>query len=196
MISIERDASGRVYQIWKQNQMNSCGVASIWMARGIARQKSFGEDEWELAQTVYRSAVDNALAPLGVPASSGPMTLDPRAFQKNQASMASTIANFGFYAGQLARALRAEGLKVVHVGYNGQAHPIKADMISISKPAIALVCWNGGGGHFVVAGRATGHKVTFLDPWDGHINEQPNNGRYLAHYNNQGWIGEILYLSV
>ena len=84
MINIEHDSSGRVYEIWKQNQMNSCGVASVWMARGIARQMSIAEDEWTLAQKVYRSAVGNALAPLGVASSSGPMTLDPRAFRVDQ----------------------------------------------------------------------------------------------------------------
>lgn len=195
MINIEHDSSGRVYEIWKQNQMNSCGVASVWMARGIARQMSIAEDEWTLAQKVYRSAVGNALAPLGVASSSGPMSLDPRAFRVDQSSMASTIANFGFYAGQLARALRAEGLRVVHIGFDGHRHPIQANLISLSKPAIALVYWNHGGGHFVVAGRATRQRVTFLDPWDGHINEQPNSGRYFSHYSAQGPIGEILYLS-
>ncbi|MBP8287049.1 MAG: hypothetical protein KAX57_09440 [Rhodoferax sp.] len=49
MINVERDGSGRTYQIWKQNQMNSCGIACMWMARGIARQTSFSEEEWGLA---------------------------------------------------------------------------------------------------------------------------------------------------
>ncbi|HQQ78294.1 MAG TPA: hypothetical protein PLB01_13150 [Thermoanaerobaculia bacterium] len=196
MISVERDSSGRTYQIWKQDQLNSCGVASAWMARGIVMQMSLNEDEWSLAQRIYRQAVDNALAPLGVPSSSGPMSLNPGSFANNQSSMASTIANFGFYAAQLAHALRAQGLKVEHVGFNGQPRIVTASKISISKPAIALVCWNGGGGHFVVVGRATQSLISFLDPWDGRVNEQPNNGRYRARYNNQGYIGEILYLSI
>ncbi len=195
MISIERDSSGRTYQIWKQDQMNSCGIASAWMARGIVKQMSLNEDEWGLAQRVYRLAIDNALAPLGVPSSSGPMSLDPRAFPKNQSSMASTIANFGFYAGQLGHALKAQGLKVEHIGFNGQPRVVTASKISISKPAIVLVCWTGGGGHFLVVGRATQSAISFLDPWDGRVNEQANNGHYRARYNNQGFIGEILYLS-
>ena len=52
MINIETDSHGRTYQIWKQDQMNSCGVASVWMARGIALQMSFAEEEWGLAQRV------------------------------------------------------------------------------------------------------------------------------------------------
>lgn len=195
MISIERDSSGRTYQIWKQNQMNSCGVACAWMARGIAKRMSFNEDEWSLAQSLYRAAVENALAPLGVSASSGPMSLDPRAFPTNQNTMASTIANFGFYAAQLARALRGEGLTVEYVADNGQPRIIVHSKIAIDKPAIALVLWNGGGGHFVVVGRCTAGAVSFLDPWNGHVNEQVNNGRYVAPYGDRGVIGEILYIS-
>jgi len=194
MITIERDSHGRTYQIWKQNQMNSCGVAAAWMARGIARQMSFAEEEWDLAQRLYRNAVNNALAPLGV-AASGPMCLNPRSFPRDQSSMASTVANFGFYADQLARALRAEHLRVEYVGGTGQAHRIQAHKIAINKPAIVLVYWNRVGGHFVVVGRCTHHAVSFLDPWDGHVNEQFNNGCYNAPYNNQGKIGEVLYVS-
>src|SRR5438309_7381519 len=168
MINIETDSHGRTYQIWKQDQMNSCGVASAWMARGIAKQMSFAEEEWEMAQRVYRLAVDNALAPLGVSAS-GPMCLDPRAFRNDQSSMASTLANAGFFAAQLATALRGEALQVEHVPLNGLARRIIADKIAINKPAIALIYWNGGGGHFVVVGRCTQAAISFLDPWDGHI---------------------------
>lgn len=195
MISIERDSHGRTYQIWKQNQMNSCGVASVWMARGIARQMSFAEDEWDLAQRVYRNAVNNALAPLGVSAG-GPMSLDPSAFPQDQSSMASTIANFGFFARQLATALSAEGLRAEHLGLtaNRTARTIEPHKIAINKPAIALVYWNGGGGHFVVVGRCTHAAVSYLDPWVGHVNEHRNNGEYVASYN-RGRIGEIIYIS-
>lgn len=176
--------------------MNSCGVASAWMARGIARRMSFAEEEWDLAQRVYRSAVQNALAPLGVSAA-GPMSLDPRAFPRDQSTMASTIANFGFFAAQLANALRAEGLRVEHLGINATrtARTVEANKIAIDKPAIVLVYWNGGGGHFIVVGRCTSNAVSFLDPWDGRVNEQRNDGRYNARYNNQGLIGEVIYIS-
>ncbi len=194
MINIEHDSHGRTYQIWKQDQMNSCGVASAWMARGIARQMSFAEEEWDLAQRLYRNAVNNALAPLGV-SPSGPMCLNPSSVPRDQSSMASTIANFGFYAGQLAAALRAEQLRVEHVGSTGHAHRIQAHKIAIDRPGIVLVFWTGGGGHFVVVGRCTPHAVSYLDPWDGHVNEQYNTGRYTAPYGGEGIIGEILYIS-
>jgi len=156
MIYIERDSSGRTYQIWKQEQLNSCGVASAWMARGIAWQMSLNEGEWDLAQQIYCDAINNGLAQLCAKSSSGPMSLNPSAFPQNQSSMESTIANFGFYGAQLAKALRTEGLKVEHVGFNGLYHAVDSAKISVSKPAIALVYWdNNGGGHFVVVGRAT-----------------------------------------
>jgi len=196
MIYIERDSSGRTYQIWKQEQLNSCGVASAWMARGIAWQMSLNESEWDLAQQIYCDAINNGLAQLCAKSSSGPMSLNPGAYPQDQSSMESTIANFGFYGAQLAKALRTEGLKVEHVGFNGQYHAVDSAKISVSKPAIALVYWdNNGGGHFVVVGRATHAAVSFLDPWDGHVNEQPNSSRYRARYGSQGSVGEIIYLS-
>jgi hypothetical protein len=163
------------------------------MARGIARRMSFAEDEWALAQRVYRAAVNNALAPLGIGAS-GPMCLNPAAFRNDQSSMASTIANFGFYAAQLARAIRAEGLHADHLPSPGRPRQVASHRIAIDRPAIALVYWDGGGGHFVVVGRATPGQISFLDPWDGHINEQPNNGRYSARYGGRGQIGELIYM--
>jgi hypothetical protein len=193
MINIETDSHGRTYEIWKQDQMNSCGVASAWMARGIARQMSFMEEEWDMAQRLYRAAINNALAPLGVSAA-GPMSLDPRAFPSDQSSMASTIANFGFYAGQLATAMRAEGLHAEHVSNNNNPLRIVPDKIAINKPAIALVYWNPSGGHFIVVGRCTHSAVSFLDPWNGRVNEEPNDGRYRAQYGGRGIVGEVIYL--
>lgn len=197
MINIETDSHGRTYQIWKQDQMNSCGIASAWMARGIARRMSFAEEEWDLAQRMYRTAVGNALAPLGVPSGSGPMSLDPRAFPQDQSSMASTLARFGFFATQLANALTAEGLRVEHLGLraDGNARTIQPHKIAIDRPAIVLVYWNGGGGHFVVVGRCTSRAISFLDPWDGHVNEQGNDGVYNPNYSNIGLIGEVIYIS-
>ena len=196
MINIETDSHGRTYQIWKQDQMSSCRVAAAWMARGIAKQMSFAEEEWDMAQRVYRNAVGNALAPLGVSAA-GPMTLNPSSFAQDQRSMASTIANVGFRASQLATALRGERLTVEHLGLNATrtARTIEPHKIAINKPAIALVYWNrGGGAHFVVVGRCTRAAVSYLDPWTGRVNEQRNDGEYLASYN-QGRVGEIIYIS-
>ena len=56
-VSLATDSEGNTYQIWAQRQANSCAVASIWMARGIARQMSIDESEWELAHRMYYAAV-------------------------------------------------------------------------------------------------------------------------------------------
>lgn len=45
MIRLERDSHGRTCQICQQHQSESREVASVWMARGIARQMSFAEEE-------------------------------------------------------------------------------------------------------------------------------------------------------
>ena len=193
MISIERDGSGRTYQIWKQNQMNSCGIACMWMARGIARQTSFAEEEWNLAVRLFGAAVGSTTARLGVSAT-GPMSLNPRAFSNDQSSMAAAVANFGFNGNQLAAALRVDGLRVETNGLDG-SH-ITAHKIAYNRPGIALVLWSPGpGGHFVVVGRCTHRAVSFLDPWDGHINEQYNNGQYTAPYGRSGQIAFVLNIS-
>ena len=195
MISIEHDGSGRTYQIWKQNQMNSCGVACMWMARGIARQTSFAEDEWNLAVRLFGAAVGSAAARLGV-SPTGPMSLNPRAFSNNQGSMAAAVANFGFYSDQLAAALRADGLRVDTNGLDRNGKII-ANNIAYNRPGIALLQWSppGRGGHFVVVGRCTQRSASFLDPWDGHANEQYNTGQYTAPYGGSGQIVSVLNVS-
>jgi hypothetical protein len=197
MINIERDSHGRTYQIWKQDQASSCGVASIWMARGIARQTSFAEEEWDLAQRVYSGAVASALGAVQRP-SSGPMTLNPAAFSPenpNQSSMGHTFTNFGLFMGQVATALRNEGLRAESTSLRGNPPRIDDHKISLTTPAIVLVSWDGTGGHFVAVGRCTRHQVSFLDPWDGRVNEQPNNGEYTARYGDHGTIVAIVYVS-
>lgn len=194
MINLEQDSHGRTYQIWQQQQANSCGVASIWMARGIARQLSFGEEEWDLAVRVFQGAVGGALAALGASAS-GPVTFNPDSYDANQATMANTFASFGLYCGQVATALRNEGLRAELTSLTGTPPKIQHDKIAFNKPAIVLVAWDTRGGHFVVVGRCTQNEVSFLDPWNGHVNQQRNDGRYRAPYGGQGSIANIIYIS-
>jgi hypothetical protein len=182
MINIETGVGGRVYQIWQQQQSASCGVACAWMARGIARQMSFAEEEWDLARRIYLGAVNTALG-AAVVAPSAPMTFDPSSNATDQSTMGGTFSNFGLLYTQLAAALRNEGLKVNVQHRNGAPVSVVANSIAYNKPAISFVKWTGPGAHFVVVGRCVPHHVTFLDPWTGHINEQPNNGRYRAPYN-------------
>lgn len=194
MINIERDSHGRTYQIWKQDQASSCGVASIWMARGIARSASFNEEEWTLAQRIYSGAVASALGEVHAPPS-GPMSLNPRRFPSDQSSMGSTFTNFGLFARQVAAGLRNEGLRADHTSLIGNPPKIDHNKISLTKPAIVLIQWNGSGGHFVVVGRCTARQVSFLDPWDGRVNEQVNDGFYESNYGRAGPIATIIYVS-
>ena len=193
MINIETGIGGRVYQIWQQQQQSSCGVASAWMARGIARQMSFAEEEFELARRIYLGAVNTSLG-AAASAPTAPMSFDPNSQGNNQNSMGATFANFGLFYGQLATALRNEGLKVEVQHNDGAQIAVVANKIAYNKPAISFVKWNGPGAHFVVVGRCVPSRVTFLDPWTGHINEQPNDGRYRATYNT-GNVLVNLYIS-
>src|SRR5262249_40184219 len=152
----------RVYQIWQQQQAASCGVASAWMARGIARQMSFAEEEWDLAQRVYGGAISIALAHQRS-GPSAPMTLDPSAHANNQNSFGNTFSQAGMSTRQLAIALRHEGLQVEHYANNGNPIVVIPDKIAYNKPGIAFVQWSGvnGGAHFVVIGRAVPRNISF-----------------------------------
>lgn len=202
MINIETDRHGRTYQIWQQQQMSTCGVAAAWMARGILRQMSFAEDEWALAQRIYLTAVQNALAPLGHATTAGPMTMSPVGETGDQSSFQSTFTGGGgLYARQLAQAMRSEGFAVEHRALandapEGSSLTVQHWKIAWNRPAIAMIYWRGGGGHFVVVGRCTRRDVTYLDPADGHVNELDNDGLYCANYGDVGNVGEILYLSI
>jgi hypothetical protein len=193
MINIETGVGGRVYQIWQQQQENSCGVACAWMARGIARQMTFAEEEFELARRIYLGAVNTSLsAALSTP--TAPMTFAPHANPNNQSTMGGTFGNFGLFYGQLATALRNDGLRVDVQQNNGARVTVIPNRIAYNKPAISLVYWDGPGAHFVVVGRCVPNHVTFLDPWTGHINEQANDGRFRASYNS-GVLMFNLYIS-
>lgn len=192
MISIERDTHGRTYQIWQQQQANSCGIASCWMARSIALQMSFAQEEWDYAVRTFASAVGGALGNSGLNPEA-PMTLAD--VSTDDGGLAAGMSSFGFYGAQLATALRAEGLTVEDTFNNNNAMRIAHNKISLVKPAICLVNWTDGpGGHFIVVGRATSREVTFLDPWDGHANQQSNDGTYVANYGRTGICVEILYV--
>ncbi|MEP0191017.1 MAG: hypothetical protein ABJP70_10365 [Erythrobacter sp.] len=189
MISIETGAGGRTYQIWKQQQASSCGVASCWMARGIARQMSFAETEWQLAVRIFQGAVNTSLAAAQtVPG--GPMTVDPRAYpnateQQITSDFSTLVSVGGLTDSEVGRALRNEGLRTQTLATNDTSKPCKVvhNKIAADKPAISLVDLEPIGNapgilHFVVVGRCTRNHVTFLDPWTGRVTENRNNGRF------------------
>gem|GEM_PF-2651021 len=203
MINIETGAGGRVYQIWKQQQASSCGVASCWMARGIARQMSFAENEWDLAVRMFSGAVNSSLAAANsIPG--GPMTVDARGYPNaTEAQITSDFSTLisvgGLTDSELGRALQNEGLTAQTRSNGGQPCRIIHDRIAVDKPAISHIVWPSvanapGGGHYVVVGRCTRRHVTFLDPWTGHVMENPNNGRFRGGSGN-GTIVANIYVS-
>lgn len=194
MINIETDQFGRTYQIWQQYQMSSCAIASCWMARGIVKQQSFAEEEWEMAVRIFAASVANGVRSWGVDPN-GPVCIDPTGQPSDQSSMASTLSNFGLLGTQIAGVMRGEGFQVVHRPDNGSVRTVNGNRIAYNKPAILGVRWTGGGGHAVVVGRCTAAHVTILDPWDGHHIVVSNNGHYRPRYGGHGVIREVVYIS-
>lgn len=190
-VSLATDSEGNTYQIWAQRQANSCAVASIWMARGIARQMSIDESEWELAHRMYYAAVAGMSVEGGPPPPGAPMTLDPDSYDVNQSSMENTFASTGVYASQVADMLRHEGFNVRHM----RARSVLGNWLTPTRPCIILVGWYNramqrNGGHFIVAAAQTRHRrIVYLDPWGGVLREVRNNGRYPQ----TGIVEEAIY---
>lgn len=187
-VSIETDSDNTSFEVWKQEQASSCGVASIWMARGLVKEICLEEGEWELARRVYYGAVRGMMAAAG--GDRFPVCYNPAAFQNNQTSMGATFANFGLFSSQVATGLQSEGLHANVIA----ATTINTLNLGPRKAAIAFVRWRpaNSGAHFVCAARqASNGKIVFLDPWDGKVNEQFNNGVYNARY---GGVGDIAFV--
>jgi hypothetical protein len=200
-IVYQQDSKKNTYQIWAQEQANSCAVAAIWMARCQARQMTFAETEWDLAWRLYQHAVVGIPWALSSSASAptGPMSIDPRAYTASQSSFYNMFGSFGTFAAQVAKVLRSEGLKVTHLPNSGTAQSLNVAKLSQRSPAIVLVGWyatqNGRqtrtGGHFVVAAEHINNQIVYLDPWGGNLYELANNARYRA----PGLIEEVIYLA-
>ena len=192
-ISLQDDSDGNTYQIWAQRQAMSCSVASIWMARGIARQMSYDETEWDLAWRMYHDAVAGMSWQGGPPM---PQTFNSATLAANQNSMASTFASHGTFGSQVADMLRQEGFTVSHSDNTGKAQKLDTAKLKPTRPAIVLVGWYGsgsrGGGHFIVAARrASNGRIVYLDPWGGVLREVANN----AQYPGGGLVEEIVYIT-
>ena len=205
-IQYRNDSDGNTFQVWAQRQMNSCAVASMWMARCLATQTTIVESEWEIAWRTFKHAVQgedwNAS---GMPAPQSFATSRQRADQ-NQASMANMFGNFGTKAPQIAVALRAQNLTTEIVGAfslpNASPVPQRLNPAKLGdgKPAICCVAWfrNGqrAGGHAIVAARqASSGNIVFLDPWNGVLRELANTGGYRSASGSQGQILEIIYVT-
>ena len=194
MSIIYRDDSDKmVHQVWAQQQANSCAVASIWMARNQAFQMTFAEDEWALAWRMYGQVVQGMDF---VPQAPAGMTLDPRAHQPNQNTFQNMFASAGTFMGQVAQAIRNDGLKVTHLTGFSPGTTIAPSRLSDTNPAIVLLGWYNGntrnGGHFIVASRQTrSGQIVYLDPWEGQLRELGTGPQYQS----TGRFEQILYLS-
>jgi len=186
------DSDGYAYQIWAQEQANSCAVASIWMARGQARQMSFAQEEWALAWQIYGRVVQGMQL---VAAPPPPMSLNPRAFPSNQNTFGNMFASFGTYMDQVAQAMTNEGLTTSKTAFQPGTSVIPSKLAD-NKPAIVLLGWYNGttrnGGHFIVASRCNSNgQVVYLDPWEGKLRELGAGPSYPGG----GRCEQVLYVS-
>ena len=191
-INLLSDSDQYVHQVWAQEQANSCAVASIWMARGQARQMSFNQEEWALAWQIYGRVVQGMLL---VPSPPAPMTFDPRSHPADQSSFGNMFASFGTYMDQVAQAMTNEGLVTSKTPFSAGTAVVPS-RLSETTPAIILLGWYSGatrnGGHFIVASRVTSTgKVVYLDPWQGQLRELGPGPAYPGG----GQFEQVLYVS-
>ncbi|TWU31935.1 hypothetical protein [Novipirellula artificiosorum] len=189
-----RDDSDHVtHQVWAQQQASSCAIASIWMARNQALQMTVNEAEWALAWRTYHQVVAGLVA---VPEAPAPMSLSPGAHQNNQETFGNMFANFGTFMGQVAQAIRNDGLTVTHLTNFTRGNTVDGARLSDTAPAIVLLGWYEGstrnGGHFIVASRrATSGKIVYLDPAGGRLRELGVGPVYLGN----GRFEQIIYIT-
>ncbi len=203
-LTVQSDSDGVEFNVWAQRQANSCAVASIWMARGMARQMTFDEGEWDLAWRTYNNAVAGGAwrTPAETPGPApAPQSLDETQYTPGHHTFANTFASTGIGGQHIETMLIQEGFTVDRVLNAGGFLPVNFAKLADTKPAIVGVGWfvlNGAGtwvrngGHAIVAARKNrSGQIVFLDPAGGQIVETTNNGRY----GNNGLIVEILYIS-
>ena len=170
------DSDGYAYDVWAQEQANSCAVASIWMARNQARQMTIDEGEWDLAWRMYGEVVQQLKL---IPTPPAPRSLDPTQFPADQKTFQNMFASAGTFMNQVTQKLIHDGLRVTSTtGWSSPgAAVVDTRKLSDTTPAIVLLGWYGGptvrsGGHFIVASRVTkSGKVVFLNPWEGQLHE-------------------------
>jgi len=167
------DSDGYAYDIWAQEQANSCAVASIWMARNQARQMTINEEEWDLAWRMYGQVVQGRGL---VPSPPAPMSLDPSKFPADQNTFQNMFASAGTFMNQVVAKLKVDGFQATATTWAPGA-VVDTRKLSDTTPAIVLLGWYNGttnrsGGHFIVASRVTrSGKVVFLNPWQGQLHE-------------------------
>lgn len=162
------DSDGQKHSIYLQTDRGSCGPATLVMAECIIKQQVLPGSEARMMAigSKYPGSWWNGMLMRGVD-------------------------GFGHLAGSTALNLynicKEIGLPVWGARVNGEN--LKSGDLGPKNPAVTLVGWYGvtkngslgerKGGHFVVAAKfAKNGKIVFLDPWNGMLTEQSNNGNF------------------
>lgn len=200
-----RDSDGHEFVVWEQEQAGTCAVASIWMARSMARQMTFNENEWELAWRMYHNAVAGGTwrMPSSNPAVAPPaQTFNHREFQSGRHAFENTVTRSGFESYHVCTMLIQEGFSAENIRRTGSnSLTIDANRVSPTTPAIVEIGWyrpNEQGvaefssAHAIVAARKTNTgSIVYLDPAYGRLVERLNDGRYGEF----GHIDSVTYVS-
>ena len=198
------DSDGSYHDVWAQEQANSCAVAAIWMATRLVKQLCINEGEWDTAMRLWGHVI--AGQNLALP-NAGPMSIDTSQFQNQptNSSFEAKFGNQGTFMREVRTMIGADNIRTQYYDRTGSNGPVALGLdpqrVSNTRPVIMLLGWysptpGGGpptrnGGHFVVAvGKARNRKMIFLDPWQGRLVEQANNGIYPGG----GIFEEVLYL--
>lgn len=204
---LRTDSDGNMFQVWAQRQEGSCGIAAIWMAESLARQRTPEEGEWPLAKRAYQHAVRGvpwkATNPMMGP--DGPQTFLASAHDDNNDTMGNTYSRFGMSIDQVSTVLSAQGLTTATLSATKWPMLLSTNVLKETTPAVVKVGWwvqdakgkwSRPGGHFVVAARrASNGRIVYLDPWGGRLFEHANNGRYLNWVNGlNGWVEAAVYV--
>lgn len=191
-VSLMNDSDGYIYQVWAQEQASSCAVASIWMARGQARQMTINQDEWHLAWAIYSRVVQHMLL---VPEPPAGQTFDPASHPADQNTFGDMFASAGTYMDQVAQAMSNEGLTTSKTAFS-PGITVSPSKLADATPAIVLLGWYSGGnrngGHFIVASRVNSSgQIVYLDPWQGRLRERGPGPAYVG----TGIFEQVLYVS-
>ncbi len=188
-----QDSDNVTHSIMQQQQRSSCAVASIWMARCIAKRMSFAEGEWGLAWRLYSHVVRGMVE---APAAPAPMTFNPDMHGSDASSFGNMFSNYGTSMDEVVAMLRRDAVKVDHLTPYQVGTALQPARITDFKPALVLLGWYNGnlreGGHFIVAARRTrAGRIVYLDPGNASLTEGgPGPG-----YQSTGRFEQIAYLA-
>ena len=182
-----QDSDGVTHYIDRQNEPESCALASIGMMWDQSRQQCSVNGEGG-----YKTISGNF----------------PGSLLQSQLNGDNYGLGNGTMDTNITPTLRASGIRVSVD--TGDMDPTAAtygfawqkDRIRTRYPALILVGWyrgsgaamTGSGGHFILAARTTSKGwVVVLGPWRGTLRElHGNRGRYINH-GLRGWIDHIWY---